>query len=144
MSTKLDTILENPQYAILCGITVFTLFIVQFSLLDRGGKYPLLNPKGSFELTTNRVVREFINDSKNILEKGKSLFKGQLYRANTDWGQVVVIPPQFLDALKSHKDLNFIIPAQDDSHCYLPGFEPFAADPNLTKVVIKYLTKALS
>jgi hypothetical protein len=113
MSTKLDTILENPQYAILCGITVLTLVIVQFSLFDRGGKYPLLNPKGSFELTTNRVVREFINDSVNILEKGKSLFKGQLYRANTDWGQVVVIPPQFLDALKSHKDLNFIIPAQD-------------------------------
>ncbi|RFN48892.1 putative cytochrome p450 monooxygenase (lova) [Fusarium flagelliforme] len=143
MSTKLDTILENPQYAILCGITVFTLVIVQLSLFDRGGKYPLLNPKGSFELTTNRVVREFINDSVNILEKGKSLFKGQLYRANTDWGQVVVIPPQFLDALKSHKDLNFIIPAQDDSHGYIPGFEPFTGDHNLSKVVNKYLTKAL-
>ena len=69
MSTKLDTILENPQYAILCGITVFTIFFVQFSLLDRGAKYPLLNPKGSFEISTNRVVREFISDSRNLLEK---------------------------------------------------------------------------
>nr|WDE40061.1 cytochrome P450 CYP68J5 [Fusarium graminearum] len=144
MLTKLDTILESPQYAILCGITVFTLFIVQFSLLDRGRKYPLLNPKGSFEISTNRVIREFISDSRNLLEKGKYLFKGQPYRANTDWGEVVVIPPQFLDALKSHKDLDFTIPAQDDSHCYIPGFEPFDADPNLSKVVIKYLTKALN
>ncbi|WXC61722.1 hypothetical protein SNK03_007595 [Fusarium graminearum] len=144
MLTKLDTILENPQYAILCGITVLTLFIVQFPLFNGGGKYPLLNPKGSFELTTNRVVREFINDSINILEKGKSLFKGQIYRANTDWGQVVVIPHQFLDALKSHRDLDFTTPAKDDSHAYIPGFEPFSGDHDLSKVVIKYLTKALN
>ncbi|PTD02359.1 Cytochrome P450 monooxygenase trt6 [Fusarium culmorum] len=124
MLSNLNIILDNHQYAILCSITLFTIFIVRYSFLDRNGKYPFLNPKKAFELTTNRVVSEFIGDSKNILAKGRALYKDQPYRANTDWGEVVIIPPQFLSELKSHKDLNFQTPAED--------------------VVNKHLTKALT
>ncbi|EKJ72481.1 hypothetical protein FPSE_07362 [Fusarium pseudograminearum CS3096] len=144
MSSDLDIILDNHQYAILCSIALFTIFIARYSFLDRNGKYPFLNPKKTFELTTNRVVNEFIGDSKNVLAKGRALYKDQPYRANTDWGEVVIIPPQFLSELKSHKDLNFQSAAEDDSHGYIPGFEPFHGDPNVSKVVSKYLTKALT
>ncbi|KAL3584586.1 hypothetical protein FPOAC2_14366 [Fusarium poae] len=144
MLSNLNIILDNHQYEILCSITLFTIFIVRYSFLDRNGKYPFLNPKKAFELTTNRVVSEFIGDSKNVLAKGRALYKDQPYRANTDWGEVVIIPPQFLSELKSHKDLDFQTPAEDDSHGYIPGFEPFHGDPNISKVVNKHLTKALT
>ncbi|KAH6991556.1 cytochrome P450 [Fusarium venenatum] len=143
MPSNLNIILDNNQYALLCSVTLFTLFIVRYSFLHNG-KYPFLNPKKTFELTTNRVVREFIGNSKNVLAKGRALYKDQPYRANTDWGEVVIIPPQFLSELKSHKDLDFQTPAEDDSHGYIPGFEPFHGDPNISKVVNKHLTKALT
>jgi hypothetical protein len=107
MSSNLEILLDNLQYAILCGIALFTPFIVQYSFLDRHGKYPLLNPKKSLEFTANRVVGEFIADSKNIFAKGRALFKDQPYRANTDMGNIIVIPHQFLDGLKHNKHLNF-------------------------------------
>ncbi|GKU15888.1 unnamed protein product [Fusarium langsethiae] len=144
MSSNLDILLDNHQYAILCSITLFTLFLMRYSLFDSNKKYPLLNPKRSLELTTNRVVSEFIANSKNILAKGRALYKDQPYRANTDWGEVVVIPPEFLNELKSHKDLDFLTPAQDDSHCYIPGFEPFNGDKHINQVINKHLTKALT
>ncbi|KAF5546224.1 ent-kaurene oxidase [Fusarium napiforme] len=144
MSSYLDLLLGNPQYAIFCGVTLLTLFLIRYSLLGHVTKFPLLNPKKSLELTSNRVTQDFIVDSKNILANGRALYKDQPYRAYTDWGKVVVIPPKFLDALKSHKQLDFGIPAEDDSHAYVPGFDPFASDPHISKVVTKYLTKSLT
>lgn len=162
MSSYLDLLLGNAHYAIFCGVTLFTLFIIRYSLLGHVTKFPVLNPKKSLELTSNRVTRDFIVDSKNILTNGRALYKNQPYRAYTDWGKVIVIPPEFVDALKSHKQLDFSIPAQDvrftsqsgsivavtdsrqDTHAYVPGFEPFVSDPSISKVVTKYLTKALS
>lgn len=116
MASYLDLLLGNPQYAIFCGITLFTLFIIRYSLPGHVTKFPVLNPKKSLELTSNRVTQDFIVDTKNILTSGRALYKDQPYRAYTDWGKVVVIPPKFLDALKSHKQLDFTIPAEDDSH----------------------------
>ncbi|KAF5545340.1 ent-kaurene oxidase [Fusarium mexicanum] len=144
MSSYLDLLLGNPQYAIFCGVTLFTLFVIRYSLLGHVTKFPVLNPKKSLELTSNRATQDFIVDSKNILTTGRALYKDQPYRANTDWGKVIVIPPKFLDALKSHKQLDFAIPAEDDSHAYVPGFDPFVHDPNISKVVTKYLTKSLT
>ncbi|KAF4450286.1 putative cytochrome P450 monooxygenase (lovA) [Fusarium austroafricanum] len=144
MLFDLGHVLGNSQYAIFCTIALLTLFILRYSLLDRVVKYPILNPKKPLEFTSSRVIKEFIDDSKNILAQGRSLYRDQPYRANTDWGEVVMIPPQFIDPLKSHKNLDFRTPAGDDSHAYVPGFEPFFSDPNVTKVVTKYLTKALA
>jgi cytochrome P450 len=144
MSSNFGILLDNHQYALLCSIGLFTLFLARYSFLDRNKKYPFLNPKKSLELTTNRVVSEFIANSKNVLAKGRALYKDQPYRANTDWGELVVIPPEFLNDLKSHKDLNFQVPAEDDSHAYIPGFEPFISETNITKLINKHLTKALT
>jgi len=113
MSSYLDLLLGNPQYAIFCGVTLFTIFVIRYSLLGYVTKFPVLNPKKSLELTSNRATQDFIADSKNILTNGRALYKDQPYRAYTDWGKVVVIPPKFLDALKSHKQLDFTIPAED-------------------------------
>ncbi|KAF4452604.1 putative cytochrome P450 monooxygenase (lovA) [Fusarium austroafricanum] len=144
MSSYLDLILGNPQYAVFCGISLFTLFIIRYSLLGHVASLPVLNPKKPLELTSNRAIREFISNSKNILTNARSLYKKKPYRAYTDWGEVVVIPPEFVDPLRSHKQLNFATPAEDDTHAYVPGFEPFRSDPHVATVVNKYLTKALT
>ncbi|KAF4341300.1 ent-kaurene oxidase [Fusarium beomiforme] len=144
MSSYLDLILGNPQYAIFCGISLFTLFIIRYHLLGHVARFPVLNPKKPLELTSNRATQEFISNSKNILTHGRSLYKEKPYRAYTDWGEVIVIPPQFVDPLKSHKQLDFVTPAQDDTHAYVPGFEPFKSDRHISTVVTKYLTKTLT
>ncbi|KAF5675769.1 putative cytochrome P450 monooxygenase (lovA) [Fusarium heterosporum] len=122
MSSFLDLVLGNPHHV---------------------GSFPVLNPRKPLELTNNRAIREFISNSKNILSDARSLYKKKPYRAYTDWGEMIVIPPEFIDPLRSHKQLDFMTPTEDNSHAYVSGFEPFIIDRNSTTVINKHLTKAL-
>lgn len=116
MAFDLDAILGKSQYALFCGITLFTFFVLKYSIFDNKGKeYPFVNPKKPFELSDNRAVQDFIKNSKEILTKGRSLYKNTPYKAYTDCGEVVVIPPQYADALKSERNLDFTEVAKDVS-----------------------------
>lgn len=116
MATDLDLVLGKSQYALFCGITLFSFFILKYSLLGNGGKqYPYINPKKPFELSNQRVVQDFIENARDILTKGRSLYKDTPYKAHTDLGDVLVIPPEFADALKSERQLDFTEVARDVS-----------------------------
>ncbi|EXA34121.1 hypothetical protein NW756_008529 [Fusarium oxysporum] len=143
MTAYIDTILQNPQYAVLSAISVVTLLVVNFSFFTQQEKYPILIPKKPFELTNTRVVKEFIANSRSLLANARTVYKDQPYRAYTELGKVLVIPPSWVDALKSNRHLDFQTPARDDSHEYIPGFQPFGGSHKLTTVINKYITKAL-
>jgi hypothetical protein len=116
MATDLDLILGKSQYALFCGITFFSFFVLKYSFFDNSGtKYPYINPKKPFEFSNQRVVQDFIENAKEILVKGRSLYKDTPYKAHTDLGDVLVIPPEFIDALKSERKLDFTEVAKDVS-----------------------------
>lgn len=113
MSAYIDTILQNPQYAVLSAISLITILVVNFSFLTKDEKYPFLIPKKPLELTDRRVVKEFISNSKSLLANSRTVYKDQPYRAYTEIGKLLVIPPSWVEALKSNRQLDFLIPAKD-------------------------------
>ncbi|KAJ4003989.1 hypothetical protein NW752_010926 [Fusarium irregulare] len=144
MQTDVGSILGGSQPAVLCILTLLSLYILKCLLVGSTGKYPVLNPKKPFEFSNNRVVRDFIKNSKHLLAKGRSLYNDKPYEAYTDWGKVVIIPPHYVEALKNNRQLEFMETAKDDIHGYIPGFDPGAPPIDITPVVNKYLTRALA
>ncbi|GKT65772.1 cytochrome P450 [Colletotrichum tofieldiae] len=124
-------------------VTVFLFVVLVYTFGDHGSKLPELNPLKPFEFTNRRRMDEFVQHSKELMLKGKATFGGSPYKMHSEWGQVVVLPPEFIHELRSEPRLNFIEPATDDSHGYIPGFEPFNGNRALGTIVTKYLTKAL-
>lgn len=114
-STYLNTVLGNPQYPVFCAISLLGIFILKYSFSDNKKKYPVLNPKEPFEWSNRRATRDFIANSGSLLVKARALYKKQPYWANTEWGENLVIPPEFLDSLKSNRQLDFMIPSGDVS-----------------------------
>jgi hypothetical protein len=49
------------------------------------------------------------------MAKGRSMYPHEPYRVYTDWGEALVLPPEFVNELKSHPDLDFLHVAQDVS-----------------------------
>lgn len=115
MSTYIDIVLENPQYAVLSTISLIAILIANYSFFAKDDKYPVLNPKKPFEWSNTRVVKEFTENSKSLLAHARSVYGEQPYRAYTDMGKVLVIPPSWVHALRSKKELDFRIPAQEVS-----------------------------
>lgn len=113
MQTDIGSILGGSQPAVLCILTLLLLYFLKYLLVDSTGKYPILNPKKPFEFSNNRVVRDFIKNSKHLLAKGRSLYNDKPYEAYTDWGKVVIIPPHFVEALKNNRQLEFMETAKD-------------------------------
>ncbi|WZH43327.1 cytochrome P450 [Fusarium acuminatum] len=112
-STYLDAVLSNPQYPVFCAISLLTLFALKYSFFDNARKYPVLNPKKPFEWSDRRVTQDFIANSRSLLTKARALYKDQPYWAYTEWGENLVIPPEFLDSLKGNRQLDFQFPARD-------------------------------
>ncbi|KLO96693.1 Uncharacterized protein LW93_10073 [Fusarium fujikuroi] len=115
MSTYVDTVLQNPQYAVLSAISLIAILVVNFSFFTQDEKYPVLIPKKPLELTDRRVVKEFLANSKSLLANARTVYKDQPYRAYTEMGKVLVIPPSWVDALKNNRQLDFLTPAKDAS-----------------------------
>ncbi|KAJ3547320.1 hypothetical protein NM208_g1575 [Fusarium decemcellulare] len=113
-------------------------------LLGRQDDLPEVNPRKPFEFTNRRRILEFIQNSKTILGEGRRRFKNQPYKLMSEWGSLVVLPPACADELRSDPRMDFSTPVEDDSHAYIPGFEPLQTDPHVNQVVTKYLTKALN
>ncbi|KPM38517.1 hypothetical protein AK830_g8048 [Neonectria ditissima] len=135
------SILDQPLAILVITILMLTLITTSGS---RHTKFPELDPKRFLEFTNRNRTANFIRRSKELLVRGKAQFHDQPYRVYSDWGEIVVLPSRFIEELRSHPHLNFDIPAQDDSHAYIPGFDPFVANDRLPQLVTKYLTRALT
>ncbi|KAE9566254.1 Cytochrome P450 monooxygenase eqxH [Colletotrichum fructicola] len=124
--------------------TVFLFIVLFYAMGDSGPNLPEINPLKPFEFTNSRRMTEFVQQSKDIFLHATATFGKNPYRLYSEWGASVVLPADFIHELRSDPRLDFITPASDDSHGYIPGFEPFAGNDDSPKVVTKYLTKALT
>ncbi|KAM0417033.1 hypothetical protein ACHAPT_012999 [Fusarium lateritium] len=66
----------------------------------------------------------------------------------TDWGEVLILPPEFADEIRNDHRLSFARAAMQDNHAGIPRFETVRLvgrdDQLIQKVARKYLTKHLS
>ncbi|QGI82462.1 hypothetical protein CEK25_009191 [Fusarium fujikuroi] len=133
------------------AIFVFTLvpWAIRFSWLElrKGSVVPLANPPDSL-FGTGKTRRSFVKLSREILAKARSLFPNEPFRLITDWGEVLILPPDFADEIRNDPRLSFSKAAMQDNHAGIPGFETVALvgreDQLIQKVARKQLTKHLS
>lgn len=107
MTTHLE---KNVSY-----IAPLLLFIKFFYGISKQSTLaaPIINPKKRMELSSMNSVNRFMSGSREVMSKGRSMYPDKPYRAYTDWGEALVLPPEFVNELKSHPDLDFNIVAQD-------------------------------
>ncbi|PNP74701.1 hypothetical protein FNYG_12037 [Fusarium nygamai] len=133
------------------AIFVFTLlpWAIRFSWLGlrEDSAIPLANPPKSL-FGTGKTRRNFVKLSREILAKARGLFPDEPFRLITDWGEVLILPPEFADEIRNDPRLSFSKAAMQDNHAGIPGFETVALvgreDQLIQKVARKQLTKHLS
>ncbi|KAG5818893.1 hypothetical protein H9Q74_001612 [Fusarium xylarioides] len=132
-------------------IFIFTLgpWVIRFFWPEwrKGSVVPLANPPESM-FGTGKTRRSFVKLSREILAKARSLFPDEPFRLITDWGEVLILPPDFADEIRNDPRLSFSKAAMQDNHAGIPGFETVALvgreDQLIQKVARKQLTKHLS
>ncbi|KAI1877566.1 hypothetical protein JX265_003574 [Neoarthrinium moseri] len=79
---------------------------------------------------------------------GQSKYPHQPFRLLTDWGEVIILPPEFADEIRNDPRLSFGEAAMQDNHAGIPGFETVRlvgrTDQLIQTVARKHLTKHLS
>lgn len=100
-------------------IAPLLLFIILLYGMNKhsGLSAPIVNPKKRMELSHLGPANRFMTGSREVMTKGRSMYPHEPYRVYTDWGEALVLPPEFVNELKSHPDLDFMKVAQDVSRC---------------------------
>lgn len=107
-----DHLEHNVSY-----IAPLLLFIIFYYGINKKSTLsaPVINPKKGMELSTLSSVNRFMAGSREVMTKGRTMYPDKPYRVYTDWGEALVLPPEFVNELKSHPDLDFQLVAQDVS-----------------------------
>ncbi|KAF7552407.1 hypothetical protein G7Z17_g4367 [Cylindrodendrum hubeiense] len=111
---------------------------------------PCLNPDNRPKIfgRNQTILKTFAANAREILAQGRKMFAGQPFKVTTDSGEIVVLPPQFINDIRNEPKLSFMTTLAQDFHAHIPGFEPFAAgsqdDELLQLVSRKQLTKMLN
>lgn len=112
---------SSQPYTYLFTVLTFVLFAYVLKpqkTLD----LPELNPKKPFELTNKRRVIEFVFGSKDLLIQGRAKYRNEPYKAFSEFGEVVVVPPEFVDELRSDPRLESLETANSVSFLMIrPG-----------------------
>ncbi|ETS75487.1 hypothetical protein PFICI_12431 [Pestalotiopsis fici W106-1] len=132
---------EHP-FAHISVAAIFLVFI--YHVKSQSQDFPYLNPKKRFALTASAVRKEFMTSSRTILSKGRFQYPDTPCMVNSEWGEVLVLPPHLINELRNDPRLDYLRVTQDDSHAYIPGFEPSNSDPKLSAVITRHLTKVLA
>lgn len=90
------------------AVTAFLFVLVVFALRDNKDNLPRLNPKKPFELTTRRLLEEYLAKGKEMLIQGRETYGQKLYRLYSDFGDVVVLPAEFMPEIRNNPALSFL------------------------------------
>ncbi|UQC90725.1 p450 monooxygenase [Colletotrichum lupini] len=137
---------QTPWYYVL-GTCVPLAILVLFWMRDHGTKLPYLNPKGRFEWSSDRVVREFVFNSYRMLYSSAKDFLGKPFRVLCDVGDVIILPPDVGQEIRNDKRFSFVQGLFEDFQGQYAGFEAYkeACHPSerIQNVVKLRLTKTL-
>lgn len=158
----LSTLPTPVPYVLAAALAMFFLFSLQ-----RSSKLPHLNPQKAFEFTETRSKKDFVMNSRSMLDAWFQKHPNQAARVIGDAGEIIVLPPNLAHEIRNDPRLSFanwiykvgmltkcctlaankgILP--QNFHAHLPGFEGFregSRDSHIVQdVIMKDLTKYLS
>lgn len=93
------------------AVTAFLFVLVVYALRDSKDNLPRLNPKKPFELTTRRLLEEYLAKGKQMLIRGRETYGQKLYRLYSDFGDVVVLPAELMPEIRNNPELSFLAAA---------------------------------
>jgi len=108
---------------------------------------PHLNPTRFYEPTKLRSKWKFVFGAREMLIGWFGANPGRPARVTADYGEVIVLPPEMADEIRSDDRLSFSKWVYQAAHAHLPGFEGLregTADAQIVQSVIgRDLTKRL-
>lgn len=110
-----DTLLLLGGYHVFYLAITFVLVCSTYVFTNLGSEVRPINPRKRFELTDNRRIGEYMRKSKDLMLQGKSKFDTDPWSLCSEWGNVIVLPPEYLHELRSHPKLTFSEAARDAS-----------------------------
>ncbi|KAI1496068.1 cytochrome P450 [Biscogniauxia marginata] len=136
---------HSTPYVLLTFMVIIVVYA--WSSADSSLKdMPLVNA-ASF-LSKNQAKQNYRKSGRAFLQNARRQYPNQPYRMITDYGEVVILPSEFLDEIRNEPKVSFSGGIEQDGIVHIPGFEPFAqisGDSQLLQTVAKkQLTHFLS
>ncbi|GAO19703.1 uncharacterized protein UV8b_06094 [Ustilaginoidea virens] len=109
---------------------------------------PLANPPSwlFFSRPAERVA--LVRSAAEALLRARDDFPHGPFRFLSDWGELLILPPEFAEEIRNEPKLSFGLAAMRDNHANIPGFETVRIvgrdDQLLQAVARKHLTKHLA
>lgn len=100
------------NYLVAYGVVLLTLGIIYFQR-DRRPSLPQLNPRKPLELTNSKRLGRFMQNSLDILIKGRTQYRHQPYKLLCDWGRLIALPEETVDDIRSDRRFDFSLSASD-------------------------------
>ncbi|KAK2772265.1 ent-kaurene oxidase [Colletotrichum kahawae] len=99
-------------------------------------------PTSIFDVGNSKARRQFLTDATRLIKDGfaKASSKRSAvgnttpFRIIADVGEMVILPPEFADAIRNDTDLDFITFVNGQFHSEIPGFEVFREGTKTTLV----------
>ncbi|KAI1074411.1 cytochrome P450 [Whalleya microplaca] len=132
---------QFPAY-ILIGLMVIIIAYFRQSSRSNLTGVPFINPPHFF--SNSEAKKAFMASAEDLMAQAREKYPNQPYRMITDTGECIVLPPRFIDALRSEPGLSFADAMEEDFHSGLSGFKPFgcfANDQVMQAVVRKHVAK---
>ncbi|KAI0483281.1 cytochrome P450 monooxygenase [Xylariaceae sp. FL0804] len=138
---------SQPLHYFLATIIVMAAAIYAWTSSTQSLKsLPYVNPPKLFSNAEAR--RKFLCSGKDMLKSARKQLPNQPFRLTSDFGEVIMLPSEFVDEVRNHPNLSFSAEFEQGGIGDIPGFEPFAtvgdANQLLQIVAKKQLTKMLA
>ncbi|KAF1962456.1 cytochrome P450 [Byssothecium circinans] len=105
-------------------ITVMAVVAFLISAKDTGLKsLPMVNKPILGSFFSILAQWRFIYHSKGIIEEGQKEHPNKPFRLWTDWGEVLMLTPQYAHNIRNDSRLSFTKAVSFDGHANIPGFE---------------------
>lgn len=90
------------------AVFLFAIYALGSAKGTKSGNLPLLNPPIPFDFGNRRRLKEYTENSLQLLEKGRKLYPNQPYAMFTELGhETVVLPTHLINEVKRHPALGF-------------------------------------
>lgn len=87
-------------------ITILMFFIVIYAASNKQSDIPTMNPQSFLSQFSSEQRAKLGSETKDHIINGLKKYGGQVFRVNTYVGDVVVLPPQFINEVRNEKDLS--------------------------------------
>ncbi|KAL2017607.1 hypothetical protein VTK56DRAFT_1927 [Thermocarpiscus australiensis] len=136
-AATLGSLTAPVPYVLAAALAMLFLFSLQTS----SSKLPHLNPRKAFELTETRCKKDFVTNSRAILDAWFRKHPDRAARVIGDAGEIIVLPPHLANEMRNDPRLSFSGWIVKNFHAHLPGFEGFREGTRDSRIVQDVIMK---